>query len=55
MNSDDLRERLSNLEAEKHEAIFQLGMADGKLEAVRQIIADTIAEEKAEDDGLSDA
>ena len=50
MTSDDLRERLSNLEAAKHEAIFQLGMADGKLEAVRQILADMIAEEQEQGD-----
>jgi len=50
MTSDDLRERLNNLEEAKHERIYQLGMADGRLEAVRQILADMIAEEQAQGD-----
>jgi hypothetical protein len=44
MTREDLEQRLRNLEEAEHEAIFSLGRATGMKDAVRQILADFLAE-----------
>lgn len=55
MNREDLEQRVANLEEAEHEAIFALGRAVGMKDAVRQILADFLSEEQAQDDDGDEA
>ena len=50
LTREDLEQRIQNLEAAEHEAIFSLGRATGQKEAMQQILAEFFAAEADDED-----